>query len=288
MRASRISILLVTSTGSRIEHEIPVAVETPAADGDLFALMALLGVYVGVIPVSLGDAAAAVVRRFKPNWLRVLIAVHGRPAGLPAVDATLEALELAGTSAGAFGGAELLVLGAGLSYLALTAVGRWLSARREAAGAKAGGAQLSLMIALGHRAAQHGGGARDRLRLRDPASSPSAPSSSSASPSTTPPKALPSSPRWRARRGRRFAGSLALGVIAGAPAILGAVIGASVNNAELSVLLLGVGVGAIVQVIGQILPAVRDRDGRLLDGLTASAIAAGVIAFYLTGLLISV
>ncbi len=52
-------ISLVTSTGAVIEHEIPVAVETPETDGDLFALMALLGVYVGVIPVALGDAAVA-------------------------------------------------------------------------------------------------------------------------------------------------------------------------------------------------------------------------------------
>ena len=49
-----------------------------------------------------------------------------------------------------------------------------------------------------------------------------------------------------------------LGVIAGAPAILGAVIGASVYNQELATLLIGVGVGAIIQVIGQLLPSIRD------------------------------
>jgi zinc transporter ZupT len=279
-------ISLVTSTGAVIEHEIPVAVETPAPDGDLFALMALLGIYVGVIPVGLGMLLLPAMRRFKPNWMRVLMAVTVGLLAFLAVDATLEALELAGASAGAFGGAELLVLGAGLSYLALTAVGRWLSARREAAGAKAGGAQLSLMIALGIGLHNLGEGlaigsayAIGELALGAFLVVGFAIHNTTEGFAIVAPLAREKRPSLR-----RLA---ALGVIAGAPAILGAVIGASVNNAELSVLLLGVGVGAIVQVIGQILPAVRDRNGRLLDGLTASAIGAGVIAFYLTGLLIS-
>ena len=56
---------LVTSTGVVIEHEIAAAVETPKADGDLFALMALLGTYVGIIPVVLGMLLLPAMRRFK-------------------------------------------------------------------------------------------------------------------------------------------------------------------------------------------------------------------------------
>ena len=40
-------VVLLTSSGGTIAHEIPVAVETPAADLSFFGLMALLGVYVG-------------------------------------------------------------------------------------------------------------------------------------------------------------------------------------------------------------------------------------------------
>ena len=79
---------------------------------------------------------------------------------------------------------------------------------------------------------------------------------SSGSPCTTPPRGWPSSRRWPASA-RRIGVLLGLGVVAGAPAILGAVIGAAVNNAALSAVLLGVGVGAIVQVIIQI----RARSG---------------------------
>ena len=83
-------------------------------------------------------------------------------------------------------------------------------------------------------------------------------------------------------------GTFVLGLIAGVPAIAGTLIGVSVTNAELSAMLLGVGVGAIVQVIVQIAPSMRGADGRALDAATAAAVAAGALVFYLTGLLISV
>ena len=66
-------------------------------------------------------------------------------------------------------------------------------------------------------------------------------------------------------------------------------IGASVYNAELSALLLGVGVGAIVQVIVQIAPSMRDAAGRALDPATRRRHRSPAsIVFYLTGLLVTV
>ena len=73
---------------------------------------------------------------------------------------------------------------------------------------------------------------------------------------------------------------LALGLIAGAPAILGAVIGASVYNQELATFLLGIGVGAIVQVIVQLTPAIRDDQGRALNPLSVAGIVAGIALMY--------
>ena len=52
------------------------------------------------------------------------------------------------------------------------------------------------------------------------------------------------------------------GLIAGAPAILGAWIGALAFNASLAAFLFGLGAGAIVQVIVQLAPTVRDEQGR--------------------------
>ncbi len=284
-------VTFLTSTGAVIEHEIPIAVQTPSTDGDLFALMALLGVYVGVIPVGLGMLLLPAMRRARPGWIRILMAVTLGLLAFLAVDASLSALDLAAGSSGAFGGAELLVLGAGLSYLLLTAIGRRLSDRRARAAANGdvvagSGAGLSLMIALGIGLHNMGEGlaigsayAIGELALGAFLVVGFAIHNTTEGFAIVAPMAREPAPL------RRLA---LLGVIAGAPAILGAVIGASINNAELSVLLLGVGVGAIIQVIGQIAPSVRDGNGRLLDAASASAIAFGIAAFYLTGLLVSV
>ena len=76
-------ISLLTSSGAVIEHEIPVAVETPAADAGFFGLMALLGTYVGIIPVVLGMLLLPAMRRLHERWVRVDARLHGRAARLP-------------------------------------------------------------------------------------------------------------------------------------------------------------------------------------------------------------
>ena len=61
-------------------------------------------------------------------------------------------------------------------------------------------------------------------------------------------------------RARPSLGRLAvLGLIAGAPAVLGAWIGAAAFNASVAAFLFGFGAGAIVQVIVQLAPSLRDE-----------------------------
>ena len=76
-------VALLTSTGGTIAHEIPVAVETPATGLSFFALLALLGIYVGVIPVALGMLWLPWIRRIPPGWLRAVMARDDRPARVP-------------------------------------------------------------------------------------------------------------------------------------------------------------------------------------------------------------
>src|SRR4249920_973710 len=45
-------VSLLTSTGATITHDIDAAAETPAADTGFFGLLALLGLYVGMIPIA--------------------------------------------------------------------------------------------------------------------------------------------------------------------------------------------------------------------------------------------
>jgi ZIP family zinc transporter len=283
------AITIVTSTGATIDHEIGVAVETPEADSGFFGLMALLGTYVGVIPVGLGMLFLPFMRRVRESWIALLMALTIGLLAFLAVDGALEGVEIAGASSGAFGGVELLVAGAALAYLGLTALDRWLADRRErAAGAGAGAFRLSLMVAVGIGLHNLGEGlaigsayALGELALG------AFLVIGFALHNTTEGLAIVA-PLAAAGRRPRLSRLAALGLIAGAPAILGAVIGAAAYNAELSTFLLGIGVGAIAQVIVQLLPSIRDRAGRALHPRSVAGILAGAVLLYATGLLISV
>ena len=79
-----------------------------------------------------------------------------------------------------------------------------------------------------------------------------------------------------------------LGLIAGAPAVLGAWIGAAAFNASAAAFLFGFGAGAIVRVIVEIAPAMRDDEGRSLHPGAVGGLIAGMALMFATGLLVSV
>ena len=282
------AIFMLTSTGATIEHSIDVAVETPEADAGFYGLMTLLGTYVGIVPVILGMLFFPALRRVADDWVRLFMAVTIGLLGFLVIDGSLEGLEIGNQSSGAFGGAELVFLGAAAAYLALTAVDRRLRAgveRQRRAGA--GAFRLSLMVAIGIGLHNLGEG----LAIGSAYAIGSLALGAFlvvgfAIHNTTEGLAIVA-PLARAER-PSLGRLLALGVIAGAPAVLGAVIGAAAYNQELAAFLIGVGVGAIVQVIGQLLPAVRDRKGQALYPLSIAGILIGVGILYATSLLISV
>lgn len=279
-------ISLLTSSGGTITHEIPVAVQTPDADAGFYGLMALLGIYVGVIPIALGMLWLPWIRRIPPAWLRAVMALTVGLLGFLAIDATLEGVELAGEGSQAFGGVALVFVGAAVAYLGLTGVSSWLAQRRRAsAAAGAGGATLATLIAVGIGLHNLGEGlaigsayAVGELALG------AALVVGFALHNTTEGLAVVA-PLTAERPTLLQLGGL--GLLAGAPAIVGTVLGALVLNTELAAMLLGVGVGAIAQVVVQILPALRARSGRLLDPATIGGIGGGVVVMYLTGLLVT-
>jgi zinc transporter, ZIP family len=276
-------VSMLTSTGLVIEHEIPAAVETPQPGPKFYGLMALLGTYVGIIPVLLGMFVLPVVRRSRPGAVRVLLAITVGLLAFLAVDGASEGLELA--QGGAFGGATLVVLGGLSAFLALTAVDRYLRRRRtETSGDRAAAVRLAFMIATGIGLHNLGEGlaigsayAVGELALG------AFLVIGFALHNTTEGVAIVA-PLVRHRT--RLPTLVALGLLAGAPAILGAVVGASVNNTELSAVLLGVGVGAIAQVIVQIVPALRPEDHDRADATAVAGVIAGILLMYLTSLLV--
>ena len=279
---------LLTSTGATFTHEIAAAVETPSADLGFFGLMALLGIYVGVIPVALGMLWLPFVRRVDATWIRVLLAATVGLLGFLAVDATLEALEIAGQGPQALGGAGLVALGAGLAYLALAAVSARVSARTSDAGAAGASPQrLAGLVALGIGLHNLGEGLAIGSAYATGALALGAFLVVGFAIHNTTEGLAIVAPLGRSGV-RASVGRLAvLGLLAGGPAVIGAWIGAAAFTPSLAAFLLGVGVGAIAQVIVQIAPGLRDAAGRILARAVAGGIAGGMLVMYATGLLVS-
>jgi ZIP family zinc transporter len=280
-------VALLTSSGGTIAHEIPVAVETPSADLSFFGLMALLGVYVGVIPVALGMLWLPWVRRIPPGWLRGVMALTVGLLAFLAIDATLEGFELAGEGSQAFGGAALVLIGAAVAFLALTGISAWLEQRRrEARAAGASGAHLALLVAVGIGLHNLGEGVAIGAAYSAGALALGAfLVVGFALHNTTEGLAIVAPvAHLRPRLGRLAL----LGLIAGSPAVLGAWIGAAAFNSSLAAFLFGFGAGAIVQVIVQLAPSLRDGEGRTLHPVAVTGLLAGMALMFATGLLISV
>ena len=281
-------IFVLTSAGGTVEASIPVAAETPESDLGFFGLMALLGIYVGVIPVSLGMLWLPFLRRLGSRWMGAMIAFTVGLLAFLAIDAGLEGLEIAAEAPAAFGGASLVLVGGLAAYLLLAGVDSYLSERsRTARGSGAAAGYLALLVAVGiglHNLGEglaigsaYAGGA---LALGAFLVVGFAIHNTTEGLAIVAP--LRDAPRPTAAR------LLGLGLVAGAPAILGAWIGAAAFDPSLAALLFGVGVGAIARVIVQLAPAMRDREGRLLYPASVAGMLAGIAALYLTGLLVSV
>ena len=281
---------LLTSTGATFTHEIAAAVRDALdrrrllrADGPARALRRRHPGRARHALAALSCAAST------PRWIRVLLAVTVGLLGFLAVDATLEALELAGEGAQALGGAALVALGAALAYLALAAVSSGVSARQAKAGAVgASPLRMAGLVALGIGLHNLGEG----LAIGSAYAIGSLALGAFlvvgfAIHNTTEGLAIVA-PLGRGGARASVGRLAALGLLAGGPAVLGAWIGAAAFTPSLAAFLLGVGVGAIAQVIVQIAPGLRDAAGRVLDRAVAGGIAGGMLAMYATGLLVTV
>ncbi len=290
-------VMLLTATGATIDHAIEAAVETPDGDIGFYGLMALIGIYVGIIPVAIGMLWLPWIRSVDARWMRFLLAFTVGLLGFLGIEALLEGTEIAGQSPEVFGGAALVWLGAVGAYLALAGVDAWLRGRRQAAttdtagdakgGARRLGERAAFLVALGIGLHNLGEGlaigsayAIGSLALGAALVVGFALHNTTEGLAIVAPVAREGTPRMRTL--------VLLGLLAGAPAVLGAWIGASAYNPSLAALMFGIGAGAIAQVVVQIAPAIRGDDGRLLNPLTTGGLLTGLLVMYATGLMVSV
>ena len=144
------ALRLVTSTGLTFDHEVAVAVETPTPDAVFFGVFTLIGLYVGVIPVAIGLLWLPLVSRAGRTALDFLIALTIGLLLFLLVEAGHDGLAAAALTPSSLQGVALFVFGALAAFVGLEMVGDWLRAQRRDSGASSGhGWVLAQMVATG-------------------------------------------------------------------------------------------------------------------------------------------
>lgn len=286
-------VRLLTSTGLTFEREIPVAIETPTPNARFLAAFALIGLYVGVIPVALGLLWYPLMSRLGRSGLQFLLALTVGLLAYLFIDAAHDGLEAAAGVPGSLQGPAVFVFGALGAYLALDLIGAWLRRRSSAAGASAGSAGwiLALLIAAGIGLHNFGEGlaigsafALGELGLGTLLIVGFTLHNTTEGLAIVAPLAKHSGaePPGVGRL-------IQLGLIGGVPTILGAWLGAFAYSPILAVLFLALGVGAIAQVTRQIVMQSAREHGfaaYLREGVVVAGLAVGVAVMYVTGLIV--
>ena len=247
-------VVLLTSTGGTVDTSIEVAAETPDADAGFYGLMGLIGLYVGIIPVAIGMLWLPWMRQLDRRWLQFLLALTIGLLVFLGIDAALEGLELGALGCGVARRWRADVAGRGARVPGARRRGRLARTRRGG-----GGERVALLVAIGIGLHNLGEGlvigsayAVGSLALG------AALVVGFAIHNTTEGLAIVAPVAEQQPRVARLA---LLGLIAGAPAILGAWIGASAFDPSLAAFMFGLGVGAIARVVVQIAPAGARRRG---------------------------
>jgi hypothetical protein len=283
-------VKLVTATGTTFEHEIPVAVQSPRPDARHLLAFTLIGIYVGVIPVALGLLWFPLAARLGRTGLDVLLALTIGLLLFLLIDASQEGLERAAELPASFQGVALFAAAAAAAYLALEAVGAWLRARRARAGsptAASGAAILALLVAIGIGLHNFGEGlAIGAAFALGEAALGTLLILGFTLHNTTEGLAIVAP----IARTRLDIGRLArLGLIGGAPTIAGAWLGGLMYSPAAAVLSLGLGAGAIAQVVVQIskqVAAGRPVVERFATAPVMLGLLAGFAIMYTTGMLV--
>ena len=274
-------VTIVSSTGVTFTQEVAVATQSPQINRSYVVTFALLGLYVGVIPVFLGLLWLPFLAGVSQRWIDFFLSFTVGLLLFLGVDALEGAFELTGQVASAFQGVGLIVLGVVGTPLVIHAVGR--VARGDSAITPLG---MSMLIAIGIGLHNLGEGLAigSSYAVGEVALGTSLVFGFLLHNTTEGLGIVAPLARSRPSYGKL----VALGLIAGVPTIFGTWIGGFSYSPTASVLFLAIGAGAIVQVISVLGRSMgsRGREG-FKDPLNAAGVVVGLIVMYTTGLFVA-
>ena len=276
---------LTTDDGTRFEREIEAAAPALKPDWEFIGFFAIIGTYVGIIPVMIGLLWLPFIKKISKSKYHFFLALTAGLLLFLGIDSIEEAFDVVNENlSGSFNGALLISTTIVLSFLGLYYTSEKLTGRADSLKISKPVA-IGLMIAIGIGLHNFGEG----LAIGAAVGLGSIAFSTFlivgfALHNTTEGLAIAAP----LSRGKSVVGKLlGLGLIAGTPAIFGAWVGGFAFSPLSSVVFLSIGAGAIFQVIVIILKWIREEgDKNLSSAAVASGFAIGMLIMYLTSIII--
>ena len=281
---------LVTKTGLTFDHTVEVALPTPQPDSFHWLMFALVGIFVGVIPVGLGLMWFPLLQRLPRSGLRFMLALTIGLLVFLLVDTVAEGMEIAGSVSDVFHAAPLLIFAGLVSFGLLVAAGNRKKIRDR--NSPEGRQWIATAIAIGIGLHNLGEGmaigaatAIGEVALGTFLVLGFALHNITEGIGIGAPMASD----------RPSAGKLAwLALIAGGPAVPGVWLGGFSYSPLLAVLFLSIGAGAILQVVyevGKLLVARAEKGatgfGPSFDWVNVGGVTLGLVIMYATALLVA-
>ena len=281
-------IALITTQSLIFTREIEIAAETPAPGPGMLGAFALLGVYVGVIPVFLGMLWLPFLRRLPPQGYHFLLSLTVGLLVFLGVDALAEALEKAGEVPGPYQGVAIILIGLSLSLLGLYGVAHWLRQQRTRSTDLSTGLLLAYSVAFGIGVHNLGEGLAigGAYALGEVATGTLLVLGFTVHNLTEGIAVV--APVVRSQF--RWSHLLWLGLLAGGPTILGSLLGAFAYTPLWAVLFLAIGAGAVFQVVIEITRHQARQSGpaSLVSAFGLAGFGLGLLVMYVTGLFVTV
>jgi zinc transporter ZupT len=276
-------LTLFSSNAIPFNVDIPEAFSTPQPQARTFLSFTLIGLYVGVIPIYLGLFWFPALRRLDRRWMTFLLAITVGLLIFLGLDTLTEAIEQAANIPGPFQGIGLIGIGALGTFFLLDAISR----RQRAIGRSESEQRLALsyMIALGIGLHNLGEGLAigAAFNVGEIALGTFLVIGFIIQNITEGLGII--APILRDKPGIR--NLLLLGLLGGAPAILGTWIGAFSPSPTLIVFFLAIGTGAVFEVVYETAKLIRkDTDRQPMPLTVFSGVMAGMLVMWVTGLLV--